>query len=224
MEVMKELCQLTTYLPLLIQGVSVTLAAWFIAGAISLCIGTLLGFASCAYFGLLKAQKAIKVYTFITKGIPAYVQILIAYFVLPSLLHIHVSGFVAATGALALCSSGYITEIIRAGINTIAQGQWEACYVLGYPTSTAIRRIIMPQLKHISLPAIAGELEQLLKSTTLLATIGVTDITRVGMNIISRELNPLPIYCTIAVIYLLLSAVLTGIMNYMQQRGDYDYR
>lgn len=215
---MKNLFYLTNYFTLFMQGISVTVAAWCIAGAISLCLGTLLGFASCAYFNFTRTQQVIKVYTFIAKGIPAYVQILIAYFVLPSLLQIHISGFVAATGALAFCSSGYITEIVRSGINTISLGQWEASYVLGYPTSTAIKRIILPQLKCISLPAIAGELEQLLKSTTLLATIGVTDITRVGINIISRELNPLTIYCVIAIIYLLLSALLAYIMQYIQTK------
>jgi ABC-type amino acid transport system permease subunit len=69
-----------------------------------------------------------------------------------------------------------------------------------------------------------GELEQLLKSTSLLATIGVTELTRTGMNIISRELNPLPVYLAIAIIYLLFSVVLSGITIYAERRMHYGYR
>ncbi len=213
------------YSSLFAQGIGITLAAWSISGAVSLCIGIILGIISSDYLGFKKAQKSIQCYTFITKGIPAYVQILIIYFALPSLLKINLSGFVAATVALALCSSGYMTEIIRSGINAIPKGQWHASFVLGYPLTVSIRRIIAPQMFRLTMPTIIGEFEQLLKSTALLATIGVTEVTRVGMNIISRELNPLSIYFTIAIIYLALSGLLNMIVSlYHQQRRFYDYR
>lgn len=215
---------ITNYIPLFIQGAGVTVGAWLLAGISSILIGTFLGIMSSRALGSEKLIVGIRIYTFITKGVPAYVQILIMYFVIPSLLHINVPGFLAATSALALCSSGYVTEIVRAGMNSIPQGQWDACFVLGYPLSTTIKRIIAPQAIRTILPALLGELEQLLKSTSLLATIGVTEVTRVGMNIISRELNPLPVYCTIAVIYLLFSALLQLAMLYITRRSRYGYR
>lgn len=207
-----------TYAPLFMQGIGITVSSWIIAGSISLGIGFLFGFIGCDYLAISSIKRLISIYTFITKGIPAYVHILIAYFALPSLLHINIPGFIAATGALALCSSGYMTEIVRAGINAIPQGQWDACFVLGYPVPVAIRRIIFPQVIQTIKPTLLGELEQLLKSTTLLATIGVTDITRVGINIISRELNPLPIYGIVAAIYLLFSALLYLVSTLQKRR------
>lgn len=214
---------LSPYIPLFLKGASITVAAWFIAGTLSLFLGTMLGIMSASAVGFSKVKALIKLYTFITKGIPAYVQILIFYFVLPSVLGIQISGFLAATIALALCSSGYVTEIVRASINAVPVGQWSACFVLGYTLPEAIVRIIMPQAVRVALPALIGELEQLLKSTSLLATIGVTEVTRVGMNIISRELNPLPVYAIIACIYLLFSAVLNMLMIYSERRL-YGYR
>ena len=193
-------------------GTMVTLGSWVTAGTLSLSIGLVLGIASSKYLTSPFIAKLIRGYTFVAKGVPAYVQILIAYFVLPSVFGINISGFVAASCALAFCSSGYATEIVRAGINTIPTGQWEACSVLGYPLITALRRIILPQTIKNILPALFGELEQLLKSTSLLSTIGVTELTRTGMNIISRELNPLPVYLTVACIYLLISGILQLIM------------
>ncbi len=207
-----------TYFFLFLKGAGISLASWIFAGSFSLLIGTILGILSCQKLTSKPTFVLIKFYTFITKGIPAYVQILIAYFVVPSLLHINISGFFAASIALALCSSGYVTEIVRSGINAIPNGQWDACFVLGYPLRQTLTRIIIPQTMRLSLSALFGELEQLLKSTSLLATIGVTELTRVGMNIISRELNPLPVYCTIAVIYLIFSAIINCINFYIEKR------
>lgn len=208
----------TLYIALLVQGTCITLVSWFCAGILSLCIGTLLGIMSCREFTTASTSLLIRLYTFIAKGIPAYVQILIAYFVIPAFCNISISGFTAAIGALAFCSSGYVTEIVKAGINTVCRGQWQACAVLGYSTRATLIRIILPQAFRIIMPALLGELEQLLKSTSLLATIGITELTRAGMNIISRELNPIPVYLTIAIIYLLLSALLTVCNGIFERR------
>jgi His/Glu/Gln/Arg/opine family amino acid ABC transporter permease subunit len=219
-----KVSSLSAYMPLLVKGTAVTLAAWALAGALSLLLGTLLGILSCRHVGLSTLSIGIKIYTFITKGIPAYVQILIAYFVVPSLLGISgISGFVAASLALAVCSSGYVTEIVRAGLNNVPKGQWDACFVLGYPFYSTLRQVIMPQAFAAALPALIGELEQLLKSTSLLATIGVTELTRAGMNIISRELNPELVYLLIACIYLILSACINIVAFYMQRKVNYGY-
>jgi His/Glu/Gln/Arg/opine family amino acid ABC transporter permease subunit len=196
----------------------VTIAAWLIAGFFSLLVGTILGVLISRRLALRKLSIFIRIYVFIAKGIPAYVHILIAYFVIPALFGFKISGFVAATGALAFCSSGYVAEIIRAGINAIPRGQWDACMVLGYPLYHALRRVMLPQLFKAILPALFGEFEQLLKSTSLLATIGVTELTRTGMNIISRELNPLPVYLMIACIYLFFSAILHVLLIYSERK------
>lgn len=215
---------LIPYLPLLGQGALKTLASWVLAASISLVVGTALGILASRRLGFTRLSYAIRLYTFVMKGVPAYVQILIAYFAIPALLGITISGFFAASFALALCSSGYVTEIVRAGITSLPDGQWDACYVLGYPMTIALRRIVLPQAFRTILPALFGELEQLLKSTSLLAAIGVTELARSGMNIISRELNPVPVYLLIAVIYLLFSAVLTLAMTATERRSQYGTR
>lgn len=212
------LMELLRYAPLLAHGALVTCTVWIIASTISVAIGTVMGIISCRYLTSPWLSAVVRCYTFVAKGIPAYVQILIAYYVIPSLLGINIPGFITAVFALAFCSSGYITEIIRAGINTIPRGQWDASFVLGYPLRATISRIILPQTFTHILPSLLGELEQLLKSTSLLATIGITELTRSGWNIISRELNPIPIYLTIAGIYLLFSAVLQGIIIYSEKK------
>ena len=210
-----------SYWPLILQGTQMTLASWLLAGIISSIIGIILGICSAQAIARPKTITIIKIYSFITRGIPAYVQILIAYFVIPAATGINISGFTAATCALGICSSGYVTEIVRSGINAIDKGQWDACFTLGFSTASAIRYIILPQATTIFLPSLIGEREQLLKSTSLLAAIGVTEITRAGMNIISRELNPLPVYCMIACMYLTFSAIF-NIFIVMIQKQSHD--
>ena len=209
---------LINYMPLLGKGIGMTLVAWVCAAVGSFTIGLVLGIISSEHLKTEKIGVLIKVYTFVSKGIPAYVQILIAYFVLPNLVGCSLSPFVAASCALAFCSGGYVTEIIRAGINAVPQGQWDAAFVLGYSQQQALHYIILPQGLRTVLPALLGELEKLLKSTSLFATIGVTELTRAGMNIISRELNPTPVYLTIACVYLCFSAVLYVVLHYIQKR------
>ncbi|MGB8467726.1 MAG: amino acid ABC transporter permease [Candidatus Babeliales bacterium] len=209
---------LTTYVPLLMQGALMTIVTAIISGTMSVTLGTVLGIASCRYGDAPLLAMLVRIYTFIAKGIPAYVQILIAYFVIPAACGISISGFVAGCGALAFCSSGYVTEIVRAGINAVSPGQWDACMVLGYTRYAAFVRIVLPQAYAAMLPALIGEGEQLLKSTSLLATIGMNELTRAGMNIISRELNPLPVYGLIALLYLFFSLCLSLLVRFVIAR------
>lgn len=212
------------YLPLLLKGIGTTVVAWILAALGSFVVGALAGVVAGQPTSSTVLKRVIALYSFIAKGIPAYVQILIAYFVIPSVCNVTLSPFVAALLALIFCSSGYVTQIVKAGIQAVAQGQWDAAFVLGYSRLQTIRYIILPQALRIVLPALLGEAEQLLKSTALLATIGVTDLTRAGQNIISRELNPVSIYLLIAVIYLFFSACINGLVFIIQKRKRYGIR
>lgn len=214
---------ITQYFPLILEGAFMTFAAWICAATGAIAIGILFGILSCNQLKLAKTKVIVRGFAFIAKAIPAYVQILIAYFAIPALLNINISSFIAGIAALIFCSSGYITEIIRSGINAVSTSQWDAAYVLGYSKYQTLTRIVLPQAVRNIFPTLIGELEQLLKSTSLLATIGVTELTRAGMNIISRELTPIPIYLMIAGIYILFSAALQTILL-ATERYYYDYR
>ena len=210
-----------SYLPLLGQGIATSIACWITASCISGILGCLIGIASYDYTAAPVRTRIARLYSFIVKGIPAYVQILIAYFVLPALTGMTLPGFWAGTIALGICSSGYCAEIVRGALQALPIGQTEAARVLGYTRAQTIRCILLPQALRASIPALLGETEQLLKSSSLLATIGITDITRAGMNILSRELQPLPVYATIACIYLLFSALLTACMLLLERKYRY---
>ncbi len=102
---------------------------------------------------------------------------------------------------------GYTAQIVRGGLNAIPKEQWEAAYTLGYSTKASLRYVIFPQVVRNVLPSLTGEFDSLLKSTAILASIGILELTRMGMNIVSREMDPLPIYLAVAMLYVIVSAL-----------------
>lgn len=204
--------------PLLMQGAWMTIQLWLTAALIALSLGILIGLLRSRKLRMPWFAYLLDGITFILRGVPFYVQLLMAYFVIPELIGINCSAFTAATIALGLCSSAYVSQIVRGGINAVSAGQWEAAMVLGYTTYDTVRYVIVPQMIRIVLPALNGELDQLLKSTSVISAIGVLELTGAAKNIIAREMNPLPMYTAIAVIYVLFSSVLNVIAAISERR------
>lgn len=204
-------------MPLLIKSAFTTLQLWISAASISLSAGLLFGIMRSKNVYLPGVTTVLNFVTFVLRGIPSYVLLLLVYFVLPDLLEINPSAFVCAIISLGLCSAAYVSQIIKVGFNAISDGQWEAAFVLGYTKIQTLRYIIIPQVLRKVLPTINGELDQLLKSTSVISSIGVLELTRAALNIISIQMQPIPIYLTIAAIYLVMSTGLSLVTNKMER-------
>ena len=205
-------------LPLLVQGAWMTLQVLLAASSISLCLGVFLGVFTCCRLRSKFIAPCIEAVTFILRAVPFYVQLLIVYFVLPDLLNINMEAFTASIIALGVCSSAYTAQVVRCGINSVPIEQWESASTLGYSTQACVRYIIFPQMLRNVLPAITNELEALLKSTAILSSIGLLELTRMGMNIVSREMEPLAIYLTIAAFYVMISAGINIVSKCIEKR------
>ena len=209
---------ITQSAPVLMQGMLTTITLWLIAVVLSLSIGTVLGIVRCRRGRIALLSPLLDVITFVLRGIPFYVQLLISYFLLPDLLNINLPSFAAASLSLGLCSAAYLSQIVRGGIDALPVGQWEAAQVLGYSQPQTLRYIILPQMIRNILPALGGEFDQLLKTTAVVSAIGVLDLTRAGMNIIAREMNPIMMYSIIALCYLFMSSLLNGVTALLERR------
>ncbi len=207
--------------PLLLKGTWVTLQVFFSAASLSLILGLFFGLLLCHQLKVSILSPIIEGITFVCRAVPFFVQLLIVYFVLPDLLGFNFEPFSASVVALGLCSSGYVAQIVRSGMNGIPLMQWEACRTLGYSTWQTLYHVILPQVVRSVLPALNNELDSLLKSTAIVSSIGMLELTRMGMNIVSREMNPVPIYLTIALFYLCLSALLNFAARRLEKRMSY---
>lgn len=212
---------LSRSLPLLLKGVAVTVQIVLFSASLSLSLGLLFGMISCHKLRIPVFSQAIECFTFVLRGIPFFVQLLLVYFVLPDFLGVNLDPFPASVIALGLCSSGYVAQIVRGGLNTIPLIQWESAFSLGLNKLQSLRYIILPQMGRNILPMLNNELDSLLKSTSIVSSIGMLELTRMGMNIVSREMQPVAIYLTVALFYLCLSALLNLITRTLERRFIY---
>ncbi len=206
-------------LPLLLLGVAMTIKVLLASASISFILGLIFGALCCEELKIRFVSPIIQFLTFILRAIPFFVQLLIVYFVFPDLLGLNLDVFPASVIALGACSSAYVCQIVRGGLNSIHISQWEAAFVLGYSKLKTLVYIIFPQMFRNILPALNNELEAMLKSTAILSSIGMLELTRIGMNIVSRELKqPLAIYLIVAAFYVAMSTILNFAAKHLEKR------
>ena len=156
-------------------------------------------------------------YVEVMRGTPLLVQILFVYFVLPT-VGVSLSAQTSGILALTLNASAYISEVIRAGIVSIDAGQMEAARTLGMTYWQAMRRIILPQTFRRVVPPLTNEGIALLKDSSLVSVIGLTELARTGQELASRYAAPLTIWPLVALLYLALTFPLTRVAEHLERR------
>lgn len=202
-------------LPYLFRGalVSLSIAA----------LGCLIGFMGGTLFALLQTHAVrfvrtlVSAFTAVVRGTPMLIQISFMFIFLPT-LGIHIPAFWVAVIAIGINSTAYVSNVIRAGILSVAHGQIEAAYTLGLTRLQTIRYIVLPQAIRTVLPSLGNEFVTLIKDSSLASVIGVYELTKEGSLIISRHFNSISIYIAIAGIYLLMTIPLTLAINYLEKR------
>ncbi len=178
---MENIIKALTYVPV---GIIVTLQYSMISIFFGLIIGSLLALFKV---GSSKSLKFLaNFYTSIFRGTPLLVQLFFAYFALPSLLNIEISAFTAGIIAFSLNSAAYVSENIKAGIESVDKGQFEAANSLGLTYSMMMIYIIMPQALRNILPSLVNEAINLVKESAIISLIGEADIMR-RANILAAE-------------------------------------
>lgn len=157
-------------------GIIVTLEYTLISVALGLIFGSLLSLCKISHNKALKAFSST--YTSIFRGTPLLIQLSLIYFAIPSLTGYQMSVFEAGIIAFSLNSAAYVSEIIRAGIQSIDKGQFEAAKSLGIPYTFMMKDIIFPQALKNILPALVNEVINLLKETAIISVIGGADLMR----------------------------------------------
>ena len=139
--------------PLLLKGAAMTIQLLVGAFSLSLFFGLQWGILTSNRLKIFVVSSLIEKMTFFYRAVPFYVQLLIVYFVLPDLFGWNFEPFTASVVALGMCSSGYVAQIVRGGINSIPNHQWESAFTLGYTKLQTLRFIILPQMVRNVLPA-----------------------------------------------------------------------
>ncbi len=199
---------------LILSGLKVTLIVTFFA----MLMGAVLGICTT----LMKMSDKFylrwpaNLYVGVIRGTPVVVQLVILYFIILSAMDIDKT--TAAIIAFGLNSGAYISEIIRAGIQSVDKGQMEAARSLGLSHHMAMREVILPQATKNILPALGNEFIVLLKETAVIGFIGGVDLMRAGEIIRSRTFEDVVPLLTCAAIYLILTYSFTFFLSIFEKR------
>ena len=203
-------------LPYLIQGALITIEITLMAVGIGFFIGL---FAGIARICRIKALRIIAtIYADCIRGTPLLVQIFLIYFALPMLIPPQINPFVAAVTACAINSGAYVSEIFRAGIQAIDQGQFEAGRSLGLSWWQTMYYIILPQAFHNILPPLGNEFITMLKDSSLVSVIGFEELTRRGQLIIAQTYASFEIWMTVAALYLIMTLAIAKFVSFMEHK------
>lgn len=204
-----------------IYGPGFLTAAWTVLWLTLVAIALSWVFGLAAALGqrsdLLPLRAIVAFYIWFIRGTPALIQIFIIYFGMPQ-IGVRLDPYTAGIFALAINSGAYVTEIIRSGLSAIPTGQMESSLALGFSRPATMRTIILPQVFRIILPAITNEALSTLKNTSLLSTITVIELTLYAQTLIAATFRPFDFYIAVAVIYLLLTTILTQLAAYFERR------
>ena len=203
----------------LIEGFCNTIVMTIFALLLGLVLGTCIAIVRTIHdlHGKLKVANAIcKVYLAVIRGTPVMLQLLIIYFVI--FAAVDVDKVLVAVVAFGVNSAAYVAEIIRAGINAVPKGQFEAGASLGLPFKLTMMTIILPQAVKNILPALCNEGITLMKETAISGYIGLVDLTKAGDIIRSQTWEAFIPLIAVALVYLVMVLILTHLVQKLERR------
>ena len=201
------------------NGLKVTLQVTFFAVLIGILLGFFVAIIRATYdkTGKLKILNIIcNIYLTVIRGTPVVVQLLIVYFVI--FADFNINKIVAAVIAFGINSGAYVAEIIRGGIMSIDNGQFEAGRSLGFNYVQTMIVIILPQALKNVLPALANEFIVLLKETSVAGYIALEDLTQGGDIIRSRTFDAFMPLMAVALVYLVLVMLFNFLVKKLERR------
>ena len=131
------------------------------------------------------------------------------------------NAFVLAVVGLVICYGAYMSEIFRAGIQSIPKGQIEAARSQGMTYMQAMRYVVLPQAIRVVLPPVGNEFIMLIKDTSLVSAVAMADLTRRGREYMAAHFNPIETWTMVALLYLIMTLFFTRILVYLEKRKGY---
>lgn len=209
-----------TNLMFLLGGLKYTILMSVTAIGISVVLGLLVALPG------LSSRRGLRIvsrsYVEVVRAVPVLVLILWVYYGLPQVSGLAIGVFWAGVIALALSDSAFEAEIFRAGIQSIAKGQYEAAYSVSLSHVDTMRYVILPQAVRRILPALGNQLVYMLKMSSLVSVIGMQDLTRRANELVVTEYRPLEIYTVLVLEYLVLILVVSAGVRWLERRLQTD--
>ncbi|MGU7775632.1 amino acid ABC transporter permease [Burkholderia sp. MR1-5-21] len=201
--------------PVLLMGALLTVKFAVAAMAFGLVVGALT--AVLRISGNRGLDRVAQTYVSVMRGTPLLVQMFVVYYGLPD-VGISLSPTTAGILTLTLNAGAYLSESMRGAILGIARGQWSASHSLGLTYFQTLRYVVGPQALRLAVPSMGNTLISLIKDTSLVSVITVTELLRSAQEVIATTFQPLPLYLAAAALYWVLSSLLAVVQNRLEGR------
>ncbi|HKY93223.1 MAG TPA: amino acid ABC transporter permease [Nevskiaceae bacterium] len=198
----------------LLLGLWLTLQLSVASLLVAFPIGVLVGLGRVARN--VTARDLAAVYVELIRGTPLLVQLYIVYFFVAPVLEL--SAFTSGVVGLAVFTAAYIAEIVRGGIEAVPRGQTEAARSLGMSGLQAMRYVVLPQAIRKTLPSLAGQFINLIKDSSLVSVMALSDLTKTGREIVSSTFSPFEVWFSVAALYLVLTGTLSWLVRRLERR------
>ena len=200
----------------MLQGLQLTLIISLSGLLGGFVIGLLAG--TCRALGGKISKTVSLVFVELIRGTPIMVQVMFIYFALPMVLPVHIDPVTAAITTIVINSGAYIAEITRGAILSINKGFREASLAMGLSQRSTLWHVIMPLALRRMIPALGNQWIISIKDTSLFIVIGVAELTRQGQEIIAGNFRALEIWSAVAVVYLIITLVLSFVLRRLERR------
>jgi His/Glu/Gln/Arg/opine family amino acid ABC transporter permease subunit len=187
------------------QGLLVTFEISIVSQFLGIVIGLIAGLARLSSRRVV--QSVAIAYIDFFRGVPLLVTLVWIYYGVALLFGINISAFVAGVSGLGITLGAYLAEVFRSGVQAIARGQTEAAYSLGLSRWQTMRTVVLPQALRIIFPPLANSFIGMLKDSSLVAILSVTDLMRVGMIVASDTFRAFESYSFVAVVYYIVTFI-----------------
>jgi polar amino acid transport system permease protein len=196
------------------DGIAKTFEVTLLSIAFALVVGLITGIGRISRIRII--NRIATIYVEIIRGIPLLVQIFYIYYALGKV--VQVPDIMAAVIAMTVCYGAYLGEIFRAGIQSIHKGQMEAAIALGLTRSQALARVILPQTVRVVLPPLGNEFIALLKDSSLVSILAVSDLLRRGREFASKTFYYFEALTVVALVYLVMTLFFSRLVALMEER------
>jgi polar amino acid transport system permease protein len=210
------------------DGIGVTLYVTIISFVLVIFVGLIGGLGRISKNIVLRGIATV--YVEVIRGIPLMVQLLYWYFAMPSIIqslgraignetlaNYQTNAIVMAIVGLVICYGAYMSEVVRAGIQSIPRGQMEAARSLGMTQFQAMWKIVLPQAFRVILPAIGNEFITLLKDSSLVSVVAVADLTRRAREFNATYFKTIPVWSMVALLYLVMTLLSARLVSFTEK-------
>lgn len=205
-----------TYRQALFDGLLLTLVFFFLGGGLGFALGLAITVADRVV--VRPVRWVLIVFVELFRNTPLLVQLMWIHFALPQIIGVNMSVFQSGLVAITLNVGAYMSEILRAGIDSVPRVQWDACRALGLGRYPTWRFVVLPQAIRIVLPPLANMMVSLLKGTAILSILSIAELMRATSRISTHTARPVEAFTVAAILYILVGLATVRAFAWAERR------